>query len=442
MVEVREGSPCGGMVLEGDLLLEIDGRRPRDVLDVMVWGDGPLVTLRLRRGDHILKRKVYKEEAEPLGLVFEEPVFDGILTCRNRCPFCFVDQMPHGLRPSLYIKDDDYRLSFWYGNFITLNNLSESEVRRILSLRISPLYVSLHTTDPSQRSSLMGKGAERGLEILRRLLKAGLEIHLQVVCCPGINDGSALRRTFEEVLGVYRAASLGVVPVGLTHHARERAPSIRPHDSETASRVLELVEEFQEQALEIVGKRLFFASDEFYLLAGREFPSWEEYEDFPQLENGIGMARKFMDEIYQYQSQLAANQGAGRDQPPLRSDEEIPGMMPGVLTGVAGEPVLRGALARAGVEGVEMVTVENYLFGGTVTVTSLLGGGDLIRALQESAPSSRDFLIPETLLREGRFLDDLTMEDVVRQTGYHLRPVRVEGAAFTAALLGGLDKGA
>ncbi|MGQ9474813.1 MAG: DUF512 domain-containing protein [Actinomycetota bacterium] len=419
-------------------MLEIDGRRPRDVLDVMVWGDGPLVRLRLRRGDREIRVKVAKEEGRPLGLVFETPVFDGVITCRNRCRFCFVDQMPAGLRSSLYLKDDDYRLSFWCGNFITLNNLTASEVRRILSLRLSPLYVSLHTTDPSLRSILMGRGAERGLQILRLFLRKGLDIHLQVVCCPGINDGSALRRTFEEVLGVYRAASLGVVPVGLTHQARERAPRIRPHDSETASRVLELVEEFQEQALEIMGKRLFFASDEFYLLAGREFPSREEYEDFPQLENGIGMARKFMDEIYQCQSQLAANQGAGRDQPSLRSDEEIPGMMPGVLTGMAGEPVLRQALGQAGMEGVEVVTVENSLFGGTVTVTSLLGGGDLIRALREEAPSSRDLLIPETLLREGRFLDDLTLEDVVRQTGYQLRPVRVEGSAIMAALLGGL----
>lgn len=440
VVEVREDGPCSGVVREGDLLLEVNGRRPRDVLDIMLWGDGPIVRLRLRRGDREIRVKVAKEEGRPLGLVFENPVFDGVITCRNRCRFCFVDQMPASLRSSLYLKDDDYRLSFWYGNFITLNNLAASEVRRILSLRLSPLYVSLHTTDPGLRSSLMGRGAERGLEILRLFLREGLEIHLQVVCCPGINDGIDLRRTFEEVLHELPAASMAVVPVGLTRLAGERAPGIRAHDAGTASRVLELVEEYQERARDILGRRLFHAADEFYLLAGRGFPPSGHYEGYPQLDNGVGMARKFMEEISMVSGGTTPAVRQGR--PPLTSDGKAEGMMPGVVTGVAGEPVLRRALAQAGVEGVEVVAVENSLFGGSVTVTSLLGGSDLVRALREVAPSSRDLLIPATLLRDGLFLDDLSLEDAIQRTGYRLHPVEVEGATFLGALLSGRYEGA
>lgn len=443
VVEIREGSPCGGMVREGDLLLEIDGRRPRDILDVMRWGDGPSTRLRLQRGERVLVAEVRKEEGRPLGLVFDEPVFDGVITCRSRCLFCFVDQMPPGLRPSLYLKDDDYRLSFWYGNFITLNNLDAAEVRRILSLRLSPLYVSLHTTDPGLRSRLMGKGAERGLRTLRTLLDAGLEVHLQVVCCPGFNDGLALRRTFEDVLRAYRAASLGVVPVGLTRLAAKKTPGVRPHHAGTASAVLELVEEYQDKALGLLGRRLFHASDEFYLLAEREFPPAEDYEGFPQLENGVGMARKFLEEAAAragaagHPGGPSSREGEGKKQGAARGVKGV-----GILTGEAGEPVLRRALSGTGVKGVETVTAKNELFGGTVTVASLLGGGDLLRTLRDRAPSSRDLLIPETLLREGRFLDDLTLEDIFRRTGYRLRPVRVEGAALLAALRSERHEGA
>lgn len=437
IVEVREESPCREAVREGDLLLEVNGRRPRDVLDIMRWGDASAVRLRLQRGDRVLKAWVRKQEGLPLGLVFDEPVFDGVITCRNRCLFCFVDQMPPGLRPSLYVKDDDYRLSFWYGNFITLNNLGSAEVKRILSLRLSPLYVSVHSTDPELRSRLMGRGAERGLRVLRMLLDAGLEVHLQVVCCPGWNDGRALRRTFDDVLRIYRAASLGVVPVGLTRLAGEKAPGIRPHDAGTASSVLELVEEFQGEALGMLGRRLFHASDEFYLLAGRDFPPAEDYEGFPQLENGVGLVRKFLEEAFAYVRRCDSS----RPSAPLDSKlerkaaaEEKKGL--GILTGEAGRHVLRKVLSEAGIEGVELVVSQNDLFGGTVTVTSLLGGGDVMRTLRDAAPSSRDLLIPGTLLREGRFLDDLSLEDISSRTGYRLHPIPVRGDSLLHALKG------
>ncbi len=437
VAEVREDSPCRGLVKEGDLLLSVNGERPRDVIDYMHLGYPSRVRLRLRRGDRELRVTLRKEEGLPLGLVFEEPVFDGVITCRSRCLFCFVDQMPPGMRPSLYLKDDDYRLSFLQGNFVTLNNLGRAELRRILDLRLSPLYVSLHTTDPHLRTRLMGKNGNRGLEALRVLLRAGLEVHLQVVCCPGLNDGEALTRTFRDVLREGAAASLGVVPVGLTRLGAERTPGIRPHDAETASRVLDTVEEFQGRALELLGRRLFHASDEFYLLAGRDFPGDEEYEGYPQLENGVGMARKFLEEA----ARLAQGKGGGAEvrtpQSPMCVGLVARKGAPGVITGEAGKAVLERALSRAGVSGVDVLAVENRLFGGTVTVTSLLGGSDLEMALREEAPSCRELVIPETLLREGRFLDDLTPEDIRLRTGYCLRPLPVRGDAFISFLTTG-----
>lgn len=406
--------------MEGDLLLRINGSVPLDILDYMEASQEGRVVLRLRRGGRELTRRVRKGSGEPLGLVFDTAVFDGVRKCRNRCVFCFVDRMPPGLRPTLYEKDDDYRLSFYYGNFVTLNNLGGEDVARITRMRISPLYVSLHATDGALRSRLMGGGAAAGLEVLARLLRAGIEVHLQVVVCPGMNDGEALRNTFRDVLETYPASSLGVVPVGLTSTARQPEAELEPCDRDSARAVLETVEDFQNLALERLGRRLFFAADEFYILAGRDFPDAAHYEEYPQLENGVGMARKFMDE---------ARDAARREAPASH-----PGR--GVITGVAGRAVVEAVLEQAGMGGVEVLVVENALFGASVTVTSLLSGGDIAEALRRRRPSARELIFPVTALRDGRFIDDLTPRDVECETGYGLVPVAVEGGAFLCALRG------
>lgn len=418
VVETRPGSPCTGKVLPGDGLLMINGRLPLDILDYMEASEEERVVLTMTRGGEKIRRRIRKRPGVPLGLVFDEAVFDGVRTCRNRCIFCFVDQMPPGLRPALYVKDDDYRLSFYYGNFITLNNLGPGDVERITRLRLSPLYVSLHASDSGLRSLLMGGDAERGLDMLPLLLGAGLEIHLQVVVCPGINDGEALRRTMEDVLQRYAAASLGVVPVGITSRGRGLSPALRPHDHVTASEVLEVVREFQARATEMHGRRLFHAADEFYLLAGEDFPPAEEYEGFPQLENGIGLARKFLGEVAE-----AIRSGAPGER-----------CVRGVITGMAGEKVIAEALSHAGLVGVQVVGVENRFMGAQITVSALLGGEDITRALESSRPFPREMLIPESMLREGSFIDDLTPADVEAATGYRLIPVEVEGRAFLRAL--------
>lgn len=415
---MREGSPCRGMVEEGDLLLALSGQRPRDIIDCLEWGDASRVRLELRRRGRDVSCEVRKEEGVPLGLVFDEPVFDGVMTCRNRCRFCFIDQMPPGLRPSLYLKDDDYRLSFYYGNFVTLNNLGRDDLRRVERLRLCPLYVSLHATDVRLRSHLMGGNARRGLEALERLVRAGLEIHLQVVACPGINDGEALRRTCEEVLTRFPVASLGVVPVGLTRRAALATPGLLPFDAGKAARLLETVREIQGKSLEMHGRRIVHAADEFYLLAGEDFPEASAYEGYPQLENGVGMARKFLDEGYGNAEEAGEATGHG------------------LITGKAGETVIRKLLARVSGREVEVVAAQNLLFGGTVTVTSLLGGEDILSALRECRPSCGSLLIPESLLREGRFLDDLALGEVEEKSGYRLLPTAVNGKSLREALTG------
>ena len=421
MEMVREGSPCWGAVKEGDLLLEIAGRRPLDVLDVMEMGAEGRVKLRLQRGGRELTRVIRKSPGKPLYLVFDEAVFDGTRRCANRCVFCFVDQMPPGLRETLYVKDDDYRLSFLHGNFVTLNNLSREDVDRIKGSRLSPLYVSLHSTSPETRSRLMGGGAEKGLEVLRELLEAGLEIHLQVVVCPGLNDGEELRRTFREVLEEYGdTASLAAVPVGLTRFSENLPVRLGPHGPDSAACVIELVDEFQSLALEKHGRRLFYAADEFYLLAGRPFPSEEDYEGYPQLENGVGIARKLLSEM-----RLAAAEAG-----PI-----VPAR--GIVTGKLGEIVLRQGFSEARCSGAETVTVVNRLLGETVTVSGLLAGRDIAGALRGARPASRELLVPESALPEGRFIDDLTPRQVEEETGYRLVPCPVEGGELLRLLGGG-----
>ncbi|MDD3717102.1 MAG: DUF512 domain-containing protein [Actinomycetota bacterium] len=425
VVKVRQGSPCAGKAQPGDLLLEINGKVPMDIIDYMQASEESSVSLRLAREGKRMTRKIRKDAGVPLGLVFDDPVFDGVRTCRNHCIFCFVDQLPRGLRPSLYVKDDDYRLSFYYGNFITLNNISRDDLDRIRRLRISPLYVSLHSTDIVLRRRMMGGEAGRGLSVLKSLLQEGLEIHLQVVVCPGINDGGELRRTFRDVLETYTAASLGVVPVGLTLPSHAMRHSLTPHDSASARNVIETVVEYQALAMERNGRRTFFAADEFYCLAGREFPPAEEYDDYPQLENGVGMARKFLDEVRE----------AAASATPLAATRR------GIVTGQAGAEVIGAALGAAGIEGVEVITARNRLFGPGVTVTALLGGGDIAASLMDEAPTSLELLIPATMLREGRFLDDVTTSRIERDTGYRLIATDVEGHALVRALRGEEETG-
>ena len=320
VVAVAPGSPAAAAgLLPGDELLTLNGEMVRDVIRYQIQADEPRVELEVRRGGLEQLVLVDKAAGAPLGLELASAVFDRVRTCDNHCPFCFIYQLPPGMRKSLSLKDDDYRLSFLYGNFTTLTRFTEADLERVVTEQLSPLYVSIHATDPDLRARLLrNRRGATSLRWLAALLDAGIEVHGQVVVCPGINDGDVLDDTLLGVLDRFPAlASVGVVPLGVSDHTTE--PEMRPHTRAEAERVLDIVAAWQARYLAALGRRLVFASDEYYLLAGRPFPALDDYDDLAQHENGIGMAAQFAEEV---RAELAGD--AGR-----RSRAPAPGSSPG-----------------------------------------------------------------------------------------------------------------
>src|SRR5215475_9968755 len=298
VVAVTPGSPAASTGIQpGDEVLTLNGEALRDVIRYQLQADEPVVELEIRRGGLEQLAVVEKPAGTPLGLELDSPVFDRVQTCDNHCPFCFIHQLPKGMRRSLYLQDDDYRLSFLYGNFTTLTRFTESDLERVLNEHLSPLYVSIHATDPDVRSRLLrNRRGATSLRWLELLLDAGIEVHGQVVVCPGINDGAVLDDTLLGVLDRFpRLATLGVVPLGVSGHNAE--PDMRPHTLAEAGADLETIERWQARYTAALGHRLVYASDEYYLLADRPFPALADYDGCPQHENGIGMARTFGAEV-------------------------------------------------------------------------------------------------------------------------------------------------
>lgn len=422
--EVRPGSPSATAGIQaGEYLLSVNGRTPADVLEYLEQADAADVVLEMRRGAEKQRVALSKRPGEPLGLVFESAVFKGTMICGNRCGFCFVDQLPPNLRPGLYLKDDDYRLSFLFGNFISLTNLGSSDMRRILDSHLSPLYVSLQAAEPSLRKEIFhNRRAASSLKFLGEMLDAGLEVHLQVVVCPGLNDGPALLRTLELVGDRYSAAaSLGLVPVGFTHLGPAHIRRVGRREAED---ILALAAEYQERWLATLGRRMVYASDEFYLIAGKDFPAEEEYEGYPQLQNGVGLARKFIAEV----------EAAGRASR-LESRGDVL-----AVTGMAGAVVLQRALHAAGLEDRQalscLLPVPNRLFGREVTVTGLVAGRDIIAAYRASGEEARRLVVPACMLREDQFIDGTTLEELRRAVGLEVEVVQIDGRAFISAVAG------
>jgi len=443
-------SPADRAGLEpGDEILAVNGVVPRDVIEWTYAVDEPRVRLSFRRGERHLETTVEKEAGEPLGTELASALFDRVRTCDNHCSFCFIYQLPKGLRRSLYMKDDDYRLSFLYGNFTTLTRMTELDLERIVTERLSPLYVSIHATDPVVRARLLrNRRGATSLRFLRALLDAGIEVHGQIVLCPGLNDGEVLEDTCEEILLRFpELASVGIVPVGVGRASRE--PELHPIDADGARAVLETVAAWQETAQMCLGRRLFFASDELYILAGADLPAADHYEGFPQHENGVGISRAFVD----------AFRGAGRGHAPRRSgffqwvdgapaagyraQRQIPtvgqdgadgteGSRPtAILTGRYGAAVLAPLLRELGRGDLRVVTVENRFFGGNIAVAGLLVGADLAAVLA-AEPEGHRYLLPDVCLTEGRFLDGRTPADLPRP----VEVVATDGAALRRVLDG------
>src|SRR4051812_41127640 len=400
VVAVASGSPAARAgLIPGDELRSIGGQVPRDVIQYHLLTEEPDVELEVGRGGVDFTVTVDKAAGEPLGVEVDSALFDRVRTCDNHCEFCFIYQLPKGMRRSLYVKDDDYRLSFLYGNFTTLTRFTEADLERVVTEKLSPLYVSIHSTDPDVRTRMLrNRRGATSLRWLRALLDHGITVHGQIVVCPGVNDGDVLEATLAGVLDEYpELASLCVVPLGISAHNPEA--SLRPHTTDEAAAVVESVESWQSTYLDVLGHRLAFASDEYYLLAGRAFPDADAYEGFAMHEDGVGMARLFAMELAGeidtpqstpqsgffswvdgapaegYRATRVEVLGARRPVQPASMPREV-----AVLTGEYGarvlEPLLRGR------KHVRVVPVPNEFFGGTTAVTGLMVGADVARVLQ------------------------------------------------------------
>ena len=392
----------------GDRLLSINGQRPRDLIDLQVLVGEEELVLEVEDPDgtrHTVELE--KDCDEGLGLGFTEALFDGLKQCNNACPFCFIDQQPPGKRRSLYLKDDDYRLSFLYGSYLTLTNLTAADWHRIEEQRLSPLYVSVHATDPELRSQLL-RNPRAGLlmDQLRWFAERDLQIHAQVVVCPGLNDGEALERTLTDLAGLAggdwpAVLSAAVVPVGLTRF-RPPGDALVPVDRATAREVIARVEPLQARFRERLGSRFAWLSDEWYLIAGLPLPPREAYEDLPQQENGVGSIWAFLEALDRATRQLPQ-----RLETPRRLSWVV-----GKLVAEALEPVLERLNA---IEGLELILhgLPSPYWGQEHVVTGLLTGADLLQGL-----AGRDLgdalLLPSVMLRQGEplFLDDLSLAEL------------------------------
>lgn len=429
ITEVKAGSPARRHgVRSGDFIEKINGEALIDVIDYQALTATRHVHLSVRDPEG-KKREIHliKGAGQPLGLRLRDSLACQPRLCANRCVFCFVDQMPPGMRETLYQKDDDWRLSLMMGNYITLTNISEAELARIIRRKASPLYISVHATDPAVRSSMMGNRAAGALlSKLLRLKEAGISFHAQIVLCPGINDGRVLSDTLADLLSLHPAAlSVALVPVGLTRH-RRGLPELSPFSRSDALAVLERCRGFQARALEEAGTRFVFPADELLCLAGAEIPGSDEYEGYPQLQNGVGMIRAFEEELRQahQDSPLPARTGT------TKAVEVL------VPCGTSIAPTLQRwskAFAPPGIS-VRVTPITNHFFGETVTVSGLLTGRDL--ETQLSGLRGDLVLLPDVMLNYDKtlFLDDRSPEQLAQRLGMRLEIIESSGAGFYAAL--------
>ena len=454
VVSIAPGSPAALAGLQpGDEIARVDGVAPRDVIEWQMATDVADPTLEIMRHGLDLDVVVDKREGEPLGVEVQSAVFDRVRTCDNHCEFCFIYQLPKGMRRSLYLKDDDYRLSFLYGNFTTLTRFTEADLERVVTERLSPLHVSIHATDPDVRNRMLkNQRGAMSLRWLRALLDHGIEVRGQIVVCPGLNDGDVLDDTLAGVLDRFpELASVAVVPLGLSRFNTEAA--MRLHTLDEAERVVDLVDEWQGVFHRVLGRRMVFAADEYYLMANRPFPSAETYEGFPMHEDGIGMARTFAAEFHgEAEEATGVRSGffAAVDLPAnpaaytgLRQREHQVEAVPvslgrrtsrssptAVLSGEFGARVIAPLIDGLGRDDVRVVAVANEFFGGNTGVTGLMTGADLTRVLSDQ-PVGHRYLVPDVCLSDdGRFLDGVTVEELPRP----VEIIATDGIALRTAL--------
>ena len=425
--KIEDNSPLKHRIRVGDTLLAINGKQVIDVLDYKFFGYDPEVSVTVRTPDGLEHTvHVAKAEGQDLGLEFETYLMDKPRSCANNCVFCFIDQLPKGMRRTMYFKDDDARLSFLLGNYITMTNLSDREIQRICDLHISPINVSVHATNPELRVKMLrNRFAGRCIDIMRRFAAAGIIMNCQIVCCPGLNDGGELERTMRELAEMYPAVhSVSIVPVGLTKF-REGLYELKPFTPEHAGETIDLVTAFGDKCIEKFGTRLFFCSDEMYICANRELPDDEFYEEHTQLENGVGMIRLLEAE---FKSALSLS-----DKPD--------GVPFSIACGVSVAPFFEKLVCAArekydNIDG-RVYVIENDFFGHSINVTGLITGGDLINQLKGKDLGERLFISQNMLRRdEMDFLDDVLLEDAVTALGVPIYPIGQDGFDLWDAISG------
>lgn len=424
---VIPGSPahkCGAA--KGDILIKINDHPISDVLDYMFYAAESNLDLEIQRNSAVIHLKAEKDEYDDLGLEFETFLMDCKQSCRNKCVFCFIDQMPLGMRDSLYFKDDDARLSFLQGNYVTLTNLNQNDIDRIIRMKLN-INVSVHTTNPELRVKMMNnRFAGEKLNYIRQLAENGIKLNCQIVCCPSLNDGAELKRSLSDLGALMpNISSMAVVPVGLSKF-RDGLYPLTSFTKETAEETIEIIEEFQAEFLRKFGTRIVFPSDEFYLIAERDIPTAEKYEDYPQYENGVGMVRSLIDE---FMDALDCTEYDNRQR------------HVSIATGYSAVGTIK-SLAEAAEKrfnGLKctVYAIRNDFFGESITVAGLITAQDLIAQLMDKE-LGEELLISSAMLRKDSdvFLDDLTITDVSRELGVTITSAENDGYDLLDAILG------
>ncbi len=423
---VQKKSPAArARIKAGDTLLKINGNEIVDVLDYRFYQSEEKLTLTvLRANGKERSLKIKKKEYDELGLVFDSYLMDCQHSCKNKCIFCFIDQMPEGLRETLYFKDDDSRLSFLFGNYITLTNLTEHEIERIIKMHISPVNISVHTTNPELRCKMMNnRFAGQALDIIKRFDEANIKMNFQLVLVPGYNDGEELERSLRDLSSYKNAECIASVPVGLTKF-RDGLTEIQPFTKETAAAVIDITDKVGAECKEKYGNRLVYAADEFYLKAERTMPHYSEYGDFPQLDNGVGMWALFQKESEEAFCDLVSPETERRIS---------------CVTGVAAYPLIKSTVDKAEDKWhnlkCNVYPIKNNFFGDKITVAGLVTGQDIIEQLS-GKDLGEELLIPSCMLRyEGDlFLDDVSVEQLAEKLGVNVRITDTDGYSFVCAL--------
>ena len=411
----------------GDKLVKINGHEFHDILEYRYLISEYEITIEVEKKDGAVEIITIESNYEDLGIEFREGLIDKAQSCTNKCIFCFIDQLPKGMRETVYFKDDDTRLSFLQGNYVTLTNMSDEEIDRLIAMHVSPINVSVHTTNPELRCKMLNnRFAGKCFEIMKKFKENGIQMNCQIVLCPDINDKSELERSLRDMASLYPYVnSISVVPVGLTAY-REGLYPLKPFNAETSAETIEQVEKIQNEFLEKLGTRLVYLSDEFYVNAGREVPEADSYEGFPQIENGVGLMASMQEEF----------DSAVKLIPDKKFSRHVV-----AATGEIAYDFIKSLAERIekkanGVK-IDVYAIKNNFFGGGVTVSGLVTGGDIIAQLKDK-PKGDILAIPQSMLRDGEdiFLDDSTVDDVEKALGMPIVPIMNDGYEFIEKLIG------